>query len=134
MTNWTLGDTCGPIRIPIGVVYGSDVETAIKTLLEIAGNNADVIKGNPHLPDFCALLLDFGDSSLDFELRVLIPDINRRRYVTSETNRAINAAFNKLGIEISFPQRDVHFRGPLQIERDSGLPPEARGGGASPRS
>jgi len=134
VTNWTLGDTCGRIKIPIGVGYGSDVETVIKTLLEIAGNNADVIKGNPHLPDPCVLFLDFGDSSLDFELRVIIPDINRRRYVTSDINRAINAAFNKLGIEIPFPQRDVHFRGPLQIERDSGLPPEAPDGGASPQS
>jgi small-conductance mechanosensitive channel len=54
--------------------------------------------------------------------------------VTSDINRAINAAFNKQGIEIPFPQRDVNFRGPLQIERDSGLPPEAPDGGASPRS
>jgi small-conductance mechanosensitive channel len=50
-----------------------------------------------------------------------------------DINRAINAAFNKLGIEIPFPQRDVNFRGPLQIERDSGLPPEAIGGGEAPQ-
>jgi small-conductance mechanosensitive channel len=53
--------------------------------------------------------------------------------VTSDINRAINAAFTKQGIEIPFPQRDVHFRGPLQIERDSGLPPEAPDGGMSPQ-
>jgi small-conductance mechanosensitive channel len=134
VTNWTLGNTWGRLKLPIGVAYGSDIETVIKTLLEVANNNADVIKGNPQLPDPCALFLDFGDSSLDFELRVIIRDINRRRYVTSDLNRAINAAFNKLGIEISFPQRDIHFRGPLQIERDSGLPPEAPDGGASPQS
>jgi small-conductance mechanosensitive channel len=52
--------------------------------------------------------------------------------VTSDINRAINAAFNKQGIEIPFPQRDVHFRGPLKIVRDSELPPEAPDGGASP--
>jgi potassium efflux system protein len=134
VTNWTLGNTWGRIKIPIGVAYGSDVETVIKTLLEIAGNNADVIKGNPQLPDPYALFLDFGDSSLDFELRVIIRDINRRRHVTSDINRAINAAFKKQGIEIPFPQRDVNFRGPLQIERDSALPPEAPDGGASPQS
>jgi len=134
VTNWTLGNTWGRIKIQIGVAYGSDIETVIETLLEVANNNADVIKGNPQLPDPYALFLDFGDSSLDFELCAIIHDINRRRYVTSDINRAINAAFNKQGIEIPFPQRDVHFRGPLQIERDSGLPPETPDGGALPRS
>jgi potassium efflux system protein len=134
VTNWTLGNTWGRIKMPIGVAYGSDVETVIETLLEIANNNEDVIKGNPQLPDPYVLFLDFGDSSLDFELCAIIRDINRRRYVTSDINRAINAAFNKQGIEIPFPQRDVHFRGPLQIERDSGLAPEAPDGGASPQS
>ena len=134
VTNWTLGNTWGRLRISIGVAYGSDVETVIETLLEVANNNADVIKGNPQLPDPCALFLDFGDSSLDFELRVIIRDVNQRRRVTSDINRAINAAFNKQGIEIPFPQRDVNFRGPLQIERDSRVPPEAPDGGELPQS
>ncbi|MFZ0469584.1 MAG: mechanosensitive ion channel domain-containing protein, partial [Thiogranum sp.] len=134
VTNWTLGNTWGRIKIAIGVAYGSDVETVIETLLDIANNNADVIKGNPQLPDPYVLFLDFGDSSLNFELRVIIRDINQRLRVTSDINRAINAAFNKLGIEIPFPQRDVNFRGPLQIERDSRVPPEAPDGGASPQS
>jgi potassium-dependent mechanosensitive channel len=134
VTNWTLGNSWGRIKIPIGVAYGSDVETVIATLLDIANNNAEVIKGNPQLPNPYVLFLDFGDSSLDFELRVIIRDITRRRYVTSDINRAINAAFNKLGIEIPFPQRDVNFREPLQIERHSGLPPEAPDGGESPQS
>jgi small-conductance mechanosensitive channel len=134
VTNWTLGNTWGRLKLSIGVAYGSDVETVIETLLEVANNNAEVIKGNPKLPDPCALFLDFGDSSLDFELRVIIRDINRRRYVTSDLNRAINAAFRKQGIEIPFPQRDVHFRGPLQIERNSRVPPEAPDDGVSPQS
>jgi potassium efflux system protein len=133
VTNWTLGNTWGRIKIQIGVAYGSDVETVIETLLAVANNNAEVIKGNPQLPDPYALFLDFGDSSLDFELCAIIRDVNRRRHVTSDINRAINAAFTKQGIEIPFPQRDVHFRGPLQIERDSGLPPEAPDGGMSPQ-
>jgi small-conductance mechanosensitive channel len=134
VTNWTLGNTSGRIKIPIGVGYGSDVETVIKTLLEIANNNADVIKGNPHLPDPCALFLEFGDSSLDFELRVIIRDINQYRHVISDINRAINAAFNKLGIEIPFPQRDLNFRGPLQIDPDATMRPDAADGGELPHS
>jgi len=110
VTNWTLGNTWGRLKIQIGVAYGSDIETVIETLLEVANNNAEVIKGNPKLPDPYALFLDFGDSSLDFELCAIIRDINRRRYVTSDINRAINAAFNKQGIEIPFPQRDLHVR------------------------
>jgi potassium efflux system protein len=129
VTNWTLGNTWGRIKMPIGVAYGSDVETVIETLLEIANNNEDVIKGNPKIPDPYVLFLDFGDSSLDFELRAIIRNINRRLRVISDINRAINAAFKKQGIEIPFPQRDVNFRGPLKIERDSRVPPEAPDGG-----
>jgi len=134
VTNWTLGNTWGRIKIPIGVGYGSDVETVINTLVEIASNNADVIKGNPQLPDPYALFLAFGDSSLDFELRAIIRDINRRRHVTSDINRAINAAFNKLGIEIPFPQRDLNFRGPLQINPDATMRPDPPDGGELPHS
>jgi len=134
VTNWTLGNTRGRIKMPIGVAYGSDVETVIETLLEIANNNEDVIKGNPPLPDPYVLFLDFGDSSLDFELRAVIRNINQRLRVTSDINRAIDAAFKKQGIEIPFPQRDVNFRGPLQIERDSRVPPEAPDGGELPQS
>ena len=134
VTNWTLGNTWGRIKMPIGVAYGSDVETVIETLLEIANNNEDVIKGNPRQPDPYVLFLGFGDSSLDFELRAVIRNINRRLRVISDINRAINAAFKKQGIEIPFPQRDVNFRGPLHIERDSRVPPEAPDGGGLPQS
>ena len=53
----------------------------------------------------------------------LINDIKRRRYVTSDLNRAISAAFNMKGIEIPFPQRDVNFRGPLQVDPEGSAPP-----------
>ncbi len=119
VTNWTLGNIWGRLKISIGVAYSSDVETVIETLLEVANNNADVIKGNPQLPDPYVLFLDFGDSSLDFELRVIIRDVNQRRRVTSDINRAINAAFNKQGIEIPFPQRDINFRGALHTVADA---------------
>jgi small-conductance mechanosensitive channel len=140
VTNWTLGNTWGRIKIPIGVAYGSDVETVIAVLLEVANNNAEVIKdmkairkadaleGDPGLTYPSVLFLDFGDSSLDFELRVIIRDINLRRYVTSDLNRAINAAFIAKGIEIPFPQRDVNFRGPLQVDSGPGAPPKTSDG------
>jgi len=137
VTNWTLGNTWGRIKIPIGVAYGSDVETVIATLLEVANNNADVIKdmnvikkadateGDPDLAYPSVLFLDFGDSSLDFELRVIIRDINLRRYVTSDLNRAINAAFIEKGIDIPFPQRDVNLREAPKAQPGSSVAPEA---------
>lgn len=134
VTNWTLGNTWGRLIIPIGVGYGSDVETVIKTLVEIGNGHPDVIKGNPKLPDPHALFLDFGDSSLDFELRIIIRDINKRRYVTSDINRAINAEFRKLGIEIPFPQRDLHFRESLRVEHDATPASPAPGDDPSPTS
>jgi len=113
VTNWTLGNTWGRAKVQIGVAYGSDVDTVIATLLEVANNHADVVKGNPGLPDPYVLFLDFGDSSLDFELRAIIRDVNRRLHVISDINRAINAAFNVKGIDIPFLQRDVNLREPL---------------------
>jgi small-conductance mechanosensitive channel len=131
VTNWTLGNTWGRIKIPIGVGYSSDVETVISTLLAVANNHPDVVKGNPKLSDPYALFLEFGDSSLNFELRVHIGDINRCMHVISDLNRAINTEFNKQGIEIPYPQRDVHFRNSVQVDGGSKVVPDVSGGGAS---
>jgi len=78
----------------------------------------NVIKGNPQLSDPYVLLLGFADSSLNFELRAIIRNVDQRLQVISDMNRAIDAAFREQGIEIPFPQRDVNVRGPLQIEGD----------------
>jgi len=132
VTNWTLGNTWGRIKVDVGVAYGSDIENVIAILLDVAGKHPAVIKGNPKLPDPYVLFLDFGDSSLDFELRAIIQDINRRLHVISDINRAINAEFNKQGIEVPFPQRDIHFRGPLQVETDSTEPAQTPDKGEVP--
>jgi small-conductance mechanosensitive channel len=124
VTNWTLGNTWGRAKLQIGVAYGSDVETVMATLLEVAKKHPSVVSGHSQLPDPYVLFLDFGDSSLDFELRAIIRDVNYRLHVISDLNRAINAEFNKLGIEIPFPQRDINFRDPLQIQRKSNEAPE----------
>jgi len=134
VTNWTLRNQWGRIKVPVGVAYGSNTAVVRDTLLDIAQNNEDVIKGNPQLPNPCVLFLGFGDSALNFELRVIIPNIDQRMRVISDLNFAIDAAFREQGIEIPFPQRDVNFRGPLQIERDSRVPPEAPDGGKLPQS
>jgi len=131
VTNWTLGNTWGRAKVDVGVAYGSDIETVIAILLDVANKHPEVFKGNPQLPDPDVLFLNFGDSSLNFELRVIIHDINRRLHVISDINRAINTEFKKHGIEIPFPQRDINFRGPLQMEANSTAPPRAPDGGES---
>ena len=134
VTNWTLRNAWGRIKVPIGVAYGSDTATVKETLLEIANNNADVIKGNPQLPDPNVLFLGFGDSALNFELRAIVRDVDRRWHVISDINFAIDAAFRDKDIEIPFPQRDVNFRRPLQIERDLKGAGGASDGGELPQS
>lgn len=134
VTNWTLGNTLGRIKIPIGVGYSGDVETVIATLLEVASNHPDVVKGNPQLSDLYVLFPEFGDSTLNFELRVHTSNINRCMHVISDLNRAINTEFNKKGIEIPFPQRDVHFRNPLQVEGDAKVSPVVPGARELPKS
>ena len=54
--------------------------------------------------------MGFGDSSLDFQVRVWIGDIDYMNIVRSELNQAIDGKFRERGIEIPFPQRDLHLR------------------------
>jgi small-conductance mechanosensitive channel len=113
VTNWTLRGEWGRIRVPVGVAYGSDTAMVRDTLLEIVNNHEDIIKEHPDLPGPNVLFMGFGDSSLNFELRAIVSDINKRMQVTSDINYAIDAAFRERDIEIPFPQRDLNFRGPL---------------------
>ncbi len=107
VTNWVLRDTAGRLQIPIGVAYGSDV-AKVKDILEaVSTEHSEVITdGSAAAPR--ALFMRFGDSSLDFELRVRIYRIERRFSVQSDINFAIDAAFRTAGISIPFPQRDLH--------------------------
>lgn len=109
VTNWMLRDTIGRIKVPIGVAYGSDLEQVREILLEIAFNHDSVITQSPILPKPWVLVRGFGDSSIDFELRCFIRDVDRRLRVISDINFAIDKAFQQAGIEIPFPQRDVHL-------------------------
>ncbi len=56
------------------------------------------------------LFLGFGDSALLFELRVFSPDVERRLLIKHQLHLAVDAGFRAAGIEIAFPQRDLHLR------------------------
>ncbi len=109
VTNWMLFDPRGRIRVPIGVAYGSDTEKVREVLLKVAYAHPEVVTDNT-TPEPRVLFLDFGDSSLNFELRCYIQNIDMRRSVMSDLNFAIDKALREHGIEIPFPQRDVHIR------------------------
>ncbi|MEJ2234741.1 MAG: mechanosensitive ion channel [Syntrophobacterales bacterium] len=120
--NWTLSNRFIRLIIPVGVAYGSDVSLVMQTLMECAEANSMVTR----VPTPKVFFLAFGESSLDFELRVWISDVENRRQVQSELHQEIDRRFRELGIEIAFPQRDLHLR---SIDESTGsilTPPEDR--------
>lgn len=109
VTNWMLSSKKGRAIVPVGVAYGSDIEQVRDVLLKVAEDNDMLIHGeNRWTPK--VLFRGFGDSSLDFELRVFLKEINGRLMVISDLNFAIDKAFRAANIEIPFPQRDVHVK------------------------
>lgn len=109
VTNLMLRDSIGRIEVPVGVAYGTDTATVKEILLNIAHNHPSVLTHSPILPKPYVLFRSFGDSSLDFELRCFIRDVDSRLSVISDMNFDIDLRFKEAGIEIPFPQRDVHL-------------------------
>lgn len=104
--NWTLSDQMLRVVIKIGLAYGVDTAAAQKLLL-------DVVSANPRLlrePAPQVLFTDFGDSALEFEVRAYVRALQDSVPARHELLMAINDALGAAGIEIPFPQRDVHLR------------------------
>jgi small-conductance mechanosensitive channel len=106
VTNWTLADRNMRLILSLGVAYGSDIPLVLKTLEECTRDNPR-IRNNPEPSIF---FMGFGDSSLDFQLRVWLDDIKYMNMVRSELNQEIDRRFREKNIEIPFPQRDLHLR------------------------
>jgi potassium efflux system protein len=106
VVNWTLAARQQRVTIPLGVAYGTDPNQVLGILRKIAAANEKVFKK----PAALALFRGFGDSSLDFELRIFM-DPSDVLEVPSAVAVAINDALKEAGIEIPFPQRDLHLRG-----------------------
>ncbi len=121
VTNWTLRDAFRRIRIPFGVAYGSDKETVKKAALEAADAVRWTLKDKKaRTPQ--VWLVKFGDSSLDFELVVwLIPEaVKRPAGVQAAYLWEIESKLHQYGIEIPFPQRDLHLRSGFEQLRPAG--------------
>jgi small-conductance mechanosensitive channel len=106
VTNWTLSTRQVRLTVPVGVAYGSDVPLAMETLVACAKNHEMVNE----FPPPQVLFLRFGESSLDFELRIWVKDADHRLKVQSELHQEIDRRFREANIEIAFPQRDLHVR------------------------
>jgi len=109
VTNWVLHNPYGRLRIRVGVAYGSDINKVKDILEAVSHENKSVITDGRVSPPK-ALFMGFGDSALEFELRVRIFDIKKRYDVVSELNFKIDEEFQKNRIIIPFPQRDIHIK------------------------
>ncbi len=106
VTNWTLSTSISRVVVPVGVAYGSNVPLVLRVLLEAAGNHPQTLPE----PKPSAIFIGFGESSLNFELRLWVGDVTQRLAVKSELLQTIDQRFREERIEIPFPQRDLHLR------------------------
>ncbi|MCP3867401.1 MAG: mechanosensitive ion channel [Gammaproteobacteria bacterium] len=103
--NWTLTDKVNRILLTIGVAYGTDVQRAMQLLVDAANENTEVISDPKPVASFEA----FGDNALTLFLRAYLDDMDNRLTTITALHNAVNDKFNEAGIEISFPQRDIHL-------------------------
>lgn len=111
VTNWTMRDTYRRVHIPFGVAYGSDKNLVKEAVLEAANKVPHTLTGTSHRPPQ-VWLTEMGDSALNFELVAwLKPEaVNRPGAVKAAFNWEIHTALVAAGLEIPFPQRDLHIR------------------------
>jgi potassium efflux system protein len=120
LLNWTLSDKINRIVVKIGVAYGTDTENALAMLQQIADEHPQILKDPPPLVGFEG----FGESSLDLVLRCFLPCLDNRLKVITQLHVMIDRRFKEAGVEIAFPQRDVHVRSmPAQSGRVATVPP-----------
>ncbi len=106
LINWTLTDQQRRAEVLVGVKYGTDPEQVLRILRDVAGAHEEILKD----PRPLALFTEFGESSLNFRLLFWIPLADDRLRIQSEITVAVNKALKNAGIEIPFPQRDLHMR------------------------
>lgn len=134
LVNWTLSDPVIRVIVNIGIAYGSNTELAMRIFAQAARQNPKVMSDPP--PQ--VLFLGFGDSSLNFEVRVHCAFEN---FIVTrhELHMAIDKACRETGIVIAFPQRDIHIRSidgvlPIEDKRAPRKPSEDDGDGGPPEA
>jgi potassium efflux system protein len=110
--NWTLSNELNRIVINVGVAYGADTDRARTLLLEVAQKHARILEDPAPIASFEG----FGDNTLNLVLRCYMANLDGRIGVITELHSAIDAAFKEAGIEIAFPQRDIHVDTAVPLE------------------
>jgi potassium efflux system protein len=106
VVNWTLSSPWRRIEIPVGVAYGTDPEAVLNLLVAEAAAQPNVMTD----PAPMAFFMGFGDSALNFELRFWSARQDIWFQLKSDVTIGISRALREAGIEIPFPQRDLHVR------------------------
>ncbi|HBB34635.1 MAG TPA: mechanosensitive ion channel protein MscS [Cyanobacteria bacterium UBA8803] len=106
--NWSHGNPVSRLQIPVGVAYGSNVEKVQVALLEAAKGHPEVLLQPPPQVWFQS----FGESAINFNLLVWMGDPKKQFKVKSDLNYRIEASLHRYGIQVPFPQRDLHLRSP----------------------
>ena len=106
VTNWTLSSQVTRLLLKVGVAYGNDIERVRQILLDAVRANPDVMPA----PAPSVHFVNFGDSSLDFEIRLFVDALDKRLRVKHDVYRTVGQVLAEHGIEMPFPQRDLHIR------------------------
>lgn len=120
LVNWSLSDTVTRVVVKIGVAYGSDLRRVKEILLRGADLNERVLKD----PEPQVLFLNFGESTLDHELRIHVNGLGDRNPAIDEINRYIDQQFKRAGIDIAFRQLDVHVHQVSGLASTAAEPPK----------
>ncbi|TDK41832.1 mechanosensitive ion channel family protein [Algoriphagus formosus] len=105
--NWSHSDRMVRFNFPVGVAYREDPEKVRRILLEVAKDNKGVLES----PESDVLFEEYGDNSINFNLRVWTSEyVNRPKVLKSQLLYEIFKRFKEQGVEIPFPQRDLHLR------------------------
>jgi potassium-dependent mechanosensitive channel len=116
LLNWTLSDQINRVVVEVGVAYGSNIAKVSRLILRIANEHPIVL--NEPAPS--VTFESFGDNALNFVLRCHLPNLDHRLATIHDLHATIHDRFKREGIEIAFPQLDLHVR--------SGLPKSSSGG------
>jgi small-conductance mechanosensitive channel len=111
VVNWSHGDPKVRLDVPVGVSYNSDLDTVINALYEVGKENVDIMDD----PKPEVLFDEFGDSSWNLKLRAWLKNPYDYYRIRSSINSDIVRKFRHYGIEIPYPQRDLHVRSPLPV-------------------